>query len=58
MAWTRGQNKTVEWVFTRPSSAMMIGIGSTATNETSTAQYIQAEVEIYFQNSTSMWGLY
>lgn len=58
LQWTRGTNRTVEWVFTRPDNAMMIGIGSTATNETNTAQYAQAEVEAYFQNSTTLWGLY
>ena len=58
LAWTRGQNKTIEWIFTRPSWSMMIWIGSDATNETSTAQYTEAEVEIYFNASTSMWGLY
>ena len=58
MSWSRGSNKTLEWIFTAPSSNMMIGIGSNATDETNTAQYQQAEVEMYFQNSTSLWGLY
>ena len=58
LSWTRGQNKTIEWIFTRPTSSMMIGIGSTATNETSTSQYTQGEVQIYFSSSTNMWGLY
>ena len=58
LAWQRGQLKNCQWIFTRPESFMMIGIGSTATNENSTAQYAQAEVEAYFNNSTSLWGLY
>ncbi len=58
LGWTRGSGKTLEWVLTTPTSSMMIGIGSDATNETSTAQYVQAEVEAYFQSSTTMWGLY
>lgn len=56
--WNRGDNKDLELIFTRPSSFMMIGIGSNATNETSTAQYAQAEVEAYFNSSTNFWGLY
>ncbi len=31
---------------------------STATNETNTAQYAQAEVQAYFSGSTNFWGLY
>jgi hypothetical protein len=37
---------------------MMIGIGSSATNESSSSQYSQAEVNAYFSGSTSFWGLY
>lgn len=58
LGWARGENKTFEWVFTAPTSNMMIGIGSTATNESSTAQYAEAEVQAYFSSSTSLWGLY
>ncbi len=58
LGWTRGTNQTVQWIFTNPDGAMMIGIGSDATNETSTAQYAEAEVEAYFSSSTNMWGLY
>lgn len=58
LGWTRGTNKILQWIFTNPTSSMMIGIGSDATNETSSAQYGQAEVEVYFQNSTTMYGLY
>lgn len=58
LQWTRGDNKTVEWIMTAPTSSMMIGIGSDATNETNTAQYAQAEVEAYFSSSTNLWGLY
>lgn len=57
-AWTRGQNKTIQWVFTRPDAAMMIGIGSDATNEGAGDQYRQGEIHAYFQSSTTMWGLY
>ena len=31
LGWTRGTNQTVSWVFTTPTGAMMIGIGSDAT---------------------------
>ena len=58
LGWTRGENKTLEWVFSNPTSNIMIGIGSDATDETNTAQYQQAEVEAYFNNATTMWGLY
>ena len=37
---------------------MMLGIGSNNTDEASTAQYAQAEVEAYFNSATSLWGLY
>lgn len=56
--WNRGQNKTIEWVFSRPSSAMMLGIGSDATDETSSSQYSQAENQAYFNNSNNLYGLY
>ena len=56
--WVRGVNNTCQWIFNRPSSNMMIGIGSTATNEANNSQYTQAEVEVYFNNSSTMWGLY
>ena len=58
LAWNRGDNKTIQWVFTTPTSSMMIGIGSNATNETSTSQFSQAEVQAYFQSATTLWGLY
>lgn len=56
--FTRASNSTLQWIFTNPTAAMMIGIGSTATNETNTAQYQQAETEAYFNSATSFWGLY
>jgi len=56
--WTRGDNRTLEWILTPPTAAMMIGIGSDATNETSTAQYAQAECEAYINSTTNFWGLY
>lgn len=58
LGWTRGDGITLQWIFSQPSSNMMIGIGSTATNETNTAQYQQAEVEAYFSSATNFWGLY
>lgn len=58
LAWTRGENKTLQWIFTRPSSSMMIGIGSDATDENSSKQYRQAECEAYFSNSNTLYGLY
>ena len=58
MGWTRGEDRTVQWVFTSPTNAMMIGISSDATNETATDQYRQGENHAYFQNSTTLWGLY
>lgn len=56
--WSRGANNTLQWIFTRPTAAMMIGIGSTSTNETSTAQYYQGEVMIYISSSTNVWGFF
>ena len=58
LGWTRGTNKTVSWVINAPDNSMMIGIGSTNTDETSSSQYGQMEVEFYFSNSTTIWGLY
>lgn len=58
LAWNRGDGKTLQWIFSSPTSFMMIGIGSNATNETNTAQYAQAEIEAYFNSATSFWGLY
>ena len=58
LGWTRGTNKTLQWIFTRPDSAMMIGIGSTTTDETSTAQYYQGEIEAYFNSSTNFSSFY
>ncbi len=58
LAWTRWTNKTLEWIYNTPSSNMMIWIWSDATNETATDQYRQAETEVYFQNSTTMYWLY
>lgn len=56
--WTRGDNNTLQWIFTRPTAAMMIGIGSTSTDETSTAQYYQGEVMLYLSSSTNVWGFF
>lgn len=36
----------------------MIGIGSDATNESSSSQWAEAEVQAYFSGTTSFWGLY
>ncbi len=58
LKWIRGENKTLQWIFKHPNSSMIIGIGSTVTNETNTAQYAQAEVQAYLSSSTNFWGLY
>ena len=58
LGWTRGDEKILQWIITRPETAMMVGIGSDATNENSNSQLSQAEVEIYFNSSTNLWGLY
>lgn len=56
--WNRSDNNKLEWIFTRPDSFMMIGIGSDATNETNNAQYVQAETLAYFNSGTNFSGLY
>jgi len=56
--FSRASNSTLQWIFTGPTTNMMIGIGSTATNEASTLQFSQAENEAYFNSATSFWGLY
>lgn len=56
--WNRGENKTFEIIMNSPSGGMMLGIGSDKTNETSTAQYSQAETMAYFNGTTAFWGLY
>lgn len=58
LGWQRGQNLTCEWIFTSPLSFMMIGIGSTATNEASTSQWNQGETLAYFNSATNFWGLF
>ena len=58
LTWNRGENKTLEWITSSLDGNMMMGIGSTATNESNTAQYSQAEVEVYFSGATNFWGLY
>lgn len=58
LGWQRGENKTLSMIFTRPDNNMMIGIGSDATDETSTSQFAQAENEAYFNSTTNFWGLY
>lgn len=58
LQWNRGENKTLQWIFTGPTANMMIGIGSNATDENNNAQYGQAENEAYFTNATNFWGLY
>ena len=58
LQWQRDNGKTMQWIITGATSNMMIGIGSTATNEGSSSQYTQAEVVVYFPNSTYMYGFY
>ena len=58
LKWTRGENKTMEFIFKGPSAAMMIGIGSTATDEGSSAQYSQGETHAYFSSSSQLYGFY
>ncbi len=58
MQWVRGTNRTLQWVYSRPTANMMIGIASTATNEASAAQYAQFELSVYYASTTSLWGLY
>ncbi len=58
LAWARGSGQTLEWIFTTPTAAMMIGIGSDATDETSTTQYYQSELVVYLQNASTMWWLF
>jgi hypothetical protein len=58
--FNRGSQFTLDWVMLQPTSAIMIGIGSNDAgfNEASTQMYTQAEVLAYFQNATTVWGLY
>jgi len=54
-SWNRGEDKTIEWIFSRPTSNnMMVGIGSLSMNETSTRQYSEAEFMSYYQRN-SWW---
>jgi hypothetical protein len=52
LGWTRGSSKTLQWIFAEPDGAMMIGIGSDATNESASTQYQQSEVVAYFSASS------
>ncbi len=58
LGWTRGTNKTLEWIMTNPTSSMMIGISSDAINEDYNLQYIQGEMYAYYQNPTKFFALY
>jgi len=58
LKWNRGENKTLQWIFTSPLNFMMIGIGSENTDENSTSQFSQAEIQAYFNTSVNFWGLY
>ncbi len=58
LQFTRGSNSTVEWIFNGIDGIFMIGIGSDATNEGSSAQYAEGEAVGYFNSATSFWGLY
>lgn len=58
LGWTRGFGTSLEWIFTSPVAAMMIGVGSDATDEASNSQFFQAETVAYFQNANTFWGLY
>jgi len=57
LGWTRGENKTLEWIFTNTDNKMMIGIGSTETDENA-IQYTQMEIVAYFNNPTNFYGFY
>ena len=58
LKWQRGQNKTYQIIFTRPENFMMVGVGSTATDENSGSQWNQAETLAYFTDPLTFWGLY
>lgn len=58
LGFVRGSNTTVEWIFTNPTSSMMIGIASDQTNETSTSQFSQFETTAFLQSAVQFWGLY
>lgn len=58
LGWTRGEGRSIEWIMTNPTAAMMIGIGSDATDESNSAQYSQGETLAYLNSSTTLWGLY
>lgn len=54
----RWQWRTLEWIMSNPSSFMMIWIWSDQTNEASTSQFGQWEVQAYFNSSVNMWWLF
>lgn len=58
LSWNREDSLTLQWIISAPSSFMMIGIGSNATNENSNSQFNQGESMAYFNNSSNFWGLY
>lgn len=58
LLWTRGDGKTLSYIYRTGVSYFMIGIGSTATNETDTAQYRQGEYFQYHSSGTQRWGFY
>ena len=58
LMFKRGDDKSVTWIMSNPTSAMMIGIGSDATDENNNAQYYQMETLPYLQNSNKFWGVF
>ena len=58
LAWNRGENKTYQMILTS-SNTRMVGFAGDDTNEGSgSQQYWEAEVNVHFDNSNNIWGLY
>lgn len=58
LKWNRSENKSIEFIMTNPQGAMMLGIGSNERNISSNAQYREHEMLVYYNNQTTLWGLY
>jgi hypothetical protein len=55
LKWQRGQNKTCKIMFSSPSAAMMLGIGSDAIGAANNSQFYQHETVAYLNSATNFW---
>ena len=57
LQFTRGDNKTIEFIFINNYQTLMLGIGSTQAVQ-SNVMFSQYESQLYFQTPTKIYGIY